>query len=96
MMGLYWSHDDIPLTSPHIPRSRRNNESLVAVAFPRSSLRQQSDVREEGEGVDVVVEIESRVLSWNEQNNWSCVDYDEDVGRIVLGSGFGKITVIDL
>ncbi|KAK0443445.1 uncharacterized protein EV420DRAFT_1025373 [Desarmillaria tabescens] len=32
----------------------------------------------------------------NPLNNWTALDYDEELGRIALGSGFGKITVVQL
>ncbi|PBK61091.1 hypothetical protein ARMSODRAFT_1065526 [Armillaria solidipes] len=29
-------------------------------------------------------------------NNWTALDYDEDLGMIALRSGFGKVTIIQL
>ncbi|SJL17337.1 uncharacterized protein ARMOST_20887 [Armillaria ostoyae] len=30
----------------------------------------------------------------NTLNNWTALDYDEDLGRIALGSAFGKVTIV--
>lgn len=41
-------------------------------------------------------EVQSIKLLDNEENNWTCFDYDEIGGRIVFGSSFGKIAVVYL
>ncbi|KAK0443438.1 uncharacterized protein EV420DRAFT_1724005 [Desarmillaria tabescens] len=37
-----------------------------------------------------------REVCSNPLNNWTALDYDEELGRIALGSGFGKITIVQL
>ncbi len=41
-------------------------------------------------------EVRVREVCMNTQNNWSAFDYDEDLGRIALGSSFGKVTIVQL
>ncbi|PBK61097.1 hypothetical protein ARMSODRAFT_897248 [Armillaria solidipes] len=41
-------------------------------------------------------EVRVRQVCMNPLNNWTAFDYDEDIGRIALGSGFGKITIVQL
>ncbi|KAK0445681.1 uncharacterized protein EV420DRAFT_1648396 [Desarmillaria tabescens] len=37
-----------------------------------------------------------REVCSNPLNNWTALDYDKELGRIALGSGFGKITIVQL
>ncbi len=41
-------------------------------------------------------EVRVREVCMNTLNNWTALDYDEDLGSIALGSGFGKITIVEL
>ncbi|KAF9447785.1 hypothetical protein P691DRAFT_801839 [Macrolepiota fuliginosa MF-IS2] len=91
--GLYWSNYEGPLGPQTFIRSEHMNESLVATAFPGSLSPEPGKTWGDE---DDVVETKREVVCWNEQNNWSSMDYDEDVGRIALGSSFGQITIIDL
>ncbi|KAF5347273.1 hypothetical protein D9756_009960 [Leucocoprinus leucothites] len=95
--GLYWTTDDAPLVGPQsVVRSDHKYESLVASVFPGSLFSDDDNEPDVGVDRDHPLEPESKVIYWNERHSWSCMDYDEDVGRIVLGSGFGSITVLDL
>ncbi|SJL10793.1 uncharacterized protein ARMOST_14187 [Armillaria ostoyae] len=57
-------------------------ETLIAAVFP-GPLNRTAQVR-------------VREVCMNSLNNWTAFDYDEDLGRIALGSGFGKITIVQL
>ncbi|PBK86055.1 hypothetical protein ARMGADRAFT_1086819 [Armillaria gallica] len=35
-------------------------------------------------------------ICMNSLNNWTVFDYEEDLGRIALGSVFGKVTIVQL
>ncbi|KAF9018603.1 hypothetical protein BDZ89DRAFT_1073719 [Hymenopellis radicata] len=59
-----------------------SKETLVAAAFPGP------------------LNVDSRVTAvkmyTNSLNNWTALDYDEEHGRVALGSSFGKVTVLQL
>ncbi|SJL10796.1 uncharacterized protein ARMOST_14190 [Armillaria ostoyae] len=57
-------------------------ETLIAAVFP-GPLNPTGEVR-------------VRQVCMNPLNNWTAFDYDEDIGRIALGSGFGKVTIVQL
>lgn len=96
-LGLYWPDDDTPLGPQAIVPPENKNESLVAAVFPGSlSGSPEASKDEVVDGDEGAGETKSGIVCWNERNNWSSVDYDEDVGRIVLGSSFGRITILDL
>ncbi len=57
-------------------------ETLIAAVFP-GPLNPTDQVR-------------VREVCMNNLNNWTAFDYDEDLGRIALGSGFGKVTIVQL
>ncbi|KAK0445680.1 uncharacterized protein EV420DRAFT_1276985 [Desarmillaria tabescens] len=59
-----------------------HHETLMAAVFP-GPLNPTAQPR--------VREVFSNPL-----NNWTTLDYDEELGRIALGSGLGKITVVQL
>jgi hypothetical protein len=59
------------------------SESLAAAAF--------FDSMSSNEG-----KANLKVLCTNPQNNWTSIDYDESVGRIVLGSSLGNVMILDL
>jgi hypothetical protein len=40
--------------------------------------------------------VEHQVLFSNPENDWSCMDYDEATGRVVLGSTRGTVTILQL
>jgi hypothetical protein len=42
------------------------------------------------------VKANLKTLCTNPQNNWTSIDYDESVGRIVLGSSLGNVMILDL
>ncbi|KXN86957.1 hypothetical protein AN958_09454 [Leucoagaricus sp. SymC.cos] len=78
--GLYWTTDDNPL--PVGPHT------IVRSDYKHESAGGKEDAEEP--------EPEGKIIRWNEQHNWSSIDYDEDVGRIVLGTSFGSITILDM
>ncbi|KAK0470226.1 uncharacterized protein EV420DRAFT_1258549 [Desarmillaria tabescens] len=57
-------------------------ETLMAAVFP-GPLNSSGQVR-------------VREVCSNPLNNWTALDYDEELGRIALGSGFGKIKIVQL
>ncbi|KAK0237325.1 hypothetical protein EDD85DRAFT_770504 [Armillaria nabsnona] len=57
-------------------------ETLIAAVFP-GPLNPTDQVR-------------VREVCMNNLNNWTALDYDENLGRIALGSGFGKVTIVQL
>ncbi len=40
--------------------------------------------------------VRVREVCMNGRNNWTVLDYNEDLGKIALGSGFGKVTIVQL
>jgi hypothetical protein len=98
--GLYWTTDDAPAGPQTYLLSKYRHESLVATVFPGSLFSERDKEKENDEVIAPIpeqgAESEGKVICWNEKNNWSSIDYDEDVGRIVLGTSFGVITVIDM
>jgi hypothetical protein len=58
------------------------SESLIAAAFPGPL--------NDGE------KVETKTLWMNPLNDWTSIDYDENMGRIALGSRHGKVTLLDL
>ncbi|KII84195.1 hypothetical protein PLICRDRAFT_118295 [Plicaturopsis crispa FD-325 SS-3] len=62
------------------------HECLVAAVFP-------GPLRSADASPDVHAQ---RVMPHDSSNNWSALDYDEDLGRIALGSGAGEVTVLEL
>lgn len=58
-----------------------STETLVAAAFP-GPLNAEADVK-------------TFKVHTNAMNNWTALDYDEEHGRIALGSSFGKVTVLE-
>jgi hypothetical protein len=59
------------------------SERLVAAVFP--GLLSQAGTGDE-----------AKTLWTNESNDWTCLDYDEEFGRIALGSRAGSVTVLEL
>jgi hypothetical protein len=59
------------------------SERLVAAVFPGSLSRT-------GTG------DETKTLWINESNDWTCLDYNEELGRIALGSRSGSVTLLEL
>jgi hypothetical protein len=94
--GLYWTTEDAPPVGPeNIISSEHKNESLVVTVFP-GSLFQGSGKEDDIQEGNAVSEMKGKVICWNDRHSWSSIDYDEEVGRIVLGTSFGEITILDL
>lgn len=92
-VGLAWAGDEgYPLQAIY-PIS--GNESLMVAAFLGPLARDGDGWKQDD--VDVgVVGMRSTAVFTNELNNWTALDYDEGVGRIVLCSSFGGIMVLEL
>lgn len=60
-----------------------DSERLVAAVFPGCLSRN-------GTG------DETKTLWINEFNDWTCLDYNEELGRIALGSRSGSVTILEL
>ncbi|KAG6847909.1 hypothetical protein H0H93_004998 [Arthromyces matolae] len=78
VVGLAWpGNEDHPLLAIH-PTS--GNESLMVAAFPGPLARDKDDdVEQDGD----VVGTRSTAVATNGLNNWTALDYDEEVGRII-------------
>jgi len=63
--------------------SHAAHESLVAAVFP-------------GPLNPIGSRVDARTLWTNSFNNWTSMDYDEQCGRIALGSSYGGITILEL
>ncbi len=57
-------------------------EALVATVFPGP--------------LNPTAKVRIREVSTNTINNWTSFDYDEVLGGIAVGSGFEKITIVQL
>jgi hypothetical protein len=66
-------------------------ESLVAAAFPGPLAASNTVYRDAAAAV-----TRSRTLYTNHSNNWTSLDYDEELGRIALGSSFGRVLILEL
>jgi len=65
------------------PQDNPASEKLVAAVFPgRLSRTGTGD--------------ETKTLWINEFNDWTCLDYNEELGRIALGSRSGSVTILEL
>jgi hypothetical protein len=71
---------EIHLQDSAIPET---HETLVAAVFP-GPLNQTGEI------------VETRTLWTNSFNNWTSIDYNEELGRIALGSSYGRVTILDL
>jgi len=74
---------DVHLQAVTVPDMSAANERLVAAVFP-------------GHLSPAEVNVEMKTLWTNKLNDWSCMDYDENLGRIVLGSISGLVTILEL
>jgi hypothetical protein len=74
----------------------RTQETLVVAVFPGSLnlgvSRSLSGVNENGG----MVMIGKKLIGNDSNNSWTSFDYDEVGGRVVLGSNFGRVTVLEL
>ena len=92
---------DIPA---HLVPSSNSQETLVVVAFPGSlnpglsgSLESEDDDKDDGEGDgENKVMVGKKLIGNDGMNSWTSFDYDEVGGRVVLGSNFGRVTVLEL
>jgi hypothetical protein len=72
------------LISPDVPLPiPETNETLVAAVFP-------------GPLNPIGHTVETRSVWMNSFNNWTSLDYDEELGRIALGSSYGRVTILYL
>jgi len=75
--------DDVHLQEVAIPNTPSTSERLVAAVFPGSLSRTGTTNG-------------AKTLWTNEFNDWTCLDYIEEFGRIALGSRSGSVTVLEL
>ncbi|KAF5376655.1 hypothetical protein D9615_007816 [Tricholomella constricta] len=87
VVGLAWAGgEEYPLQAIH-PVS--GHESLVIAAFPGPLVQA-------GQGDDGEAVTQSSAIFTNSLNNWTALDYDEEMGRIALCSSFGRVLVLEL
>lgn len=85
--GLVWTGDH---TLPaHVAASSNSHESVMAAVFPGPLAPDLG----EREGTFAV---NSMAVYSNPLDNWTSIDYDEELGRIALSSSFGRITILQL
>ncbi|KAG6918472.1 hypothetical protein DXG01_014099 [Tephrocybe rancida] len=75
-VGLLHGNEEYPLQAIH---RASGNETLMVAVFP-GPLRD----RDEGAQVDGVADTRGTAVHTNELNDWVALDYDEEIGRVVL------------
>lgn len=88
LLGLASCHRDHPQQAI---RSAREHESVVVAAFPGPLAPPDDDLDDRS-----IIRTRSRMLCSNSLNNWVSLDYNEEEGRIVLSSSFGRVMVVEL
>jgi hypothetical protein len=81
VVGLISTDEDYPV---QLIQTTSGHESVVAAVFP-GPLRS-----------DETIAPRSRTLFTNRLNNWTSLDYDEQLGKIALGSSFGRVMILEL
>ncbi|KAG6852862.1 hypothetical protein C0991_008497 [Blastosporella zonata] len=84
VVGLAWT--GIAEYPPQVIHPASGNESLMVAAFP-GPLAPDDDSDAGMRSIPVYT---------NELNNWTSLDYDEEIGRVVLCSSFGCVMVLQL
>lgn len=74
---------DVHLQQITVPEALASNERLLVAVFPGPLNRSQCS------------KVEAKTLSTNENNDWTCLDYNEE-GRIALGSSSGSVTILEM
>ncbi|KAF8637532.1 hypothetical protein AX17_002758 [Amanita inopinata Kibby_2008] len=109
--GLYWSDDESPLQIvPYVERSNERllaavfrgsmvhrmpdrdgegGENAVKSRVQRLRESRERELRERGE-------VDKWTICVNDRNNWTSLDYDEDTGRVALGTSSGDLTILVL
>lgn len=87
VVGLALANEDYPQQAI---QSASGHESIMVAAFPGPLAPQGSSE------YDGMTTIGSEKLCTNRLNDWTSLDYDEDMGRIVLSSSFGRFEVLEL
>ncbi|TBU24915.1 hypothetical protein BD311DRAFT_728696 [Dichomitus squalens] len=86
----YQHPEDVPLNpgDPHRPTGRaRIAESLCAAVFAGPLQRRHPEMQ---------TQARTLWVQGKEGCNWTAVDYDEEAGRVALGSSDGSVTVLGL
>jgi len=84
---------DIPA---YLVPSSNSQETLVVVVFPGSlNPGASGSLENEGDGESKVI-VGKKLIGNDGMNSWTSFDYDEVGGRVVLGSNFGRVTVLEL
>lgn len=81
---------DIPA---NLVPSSNAHESLVITAFPGSL---NTGAGADGELMTTSIVVGKKIYQNQSNTSWTSFDYDEIGGRIVLGSSFGRVTVLYL
>jgi hypothetical protein len=84
IVGLL-SNEELPAQAIH---TASGHESLVADVFP--GPLSASNI------ADAALVTRSKTLYTNHLNNWTSLDYDEELGRIALGSSYGRVLILEL
>ncbi len=66
----------------HAGGEHDGSETLIAAVFPGP--------------LNPIAEVHVCEVCMNNLNNWTALDDVEDLGRIALGSAFGKVTIVQL
>lgn len=74
---------DVHLQQIPVPDLPASSERLLAAVFPGALNRSGSSI------------VEAKTLSTNANNDWTCLDYNEE-GRIALGSSSGSVTILEI
>jgi glucose dehydrogenase len=69
-------------------------ESLVATVFP--GPLKFKDGEDSNSDLTSANTMEGTKLHTNDCNNWTSLDYDEELGQIALGSSFGRVLILQL
>ena len=87
VVGLV-SNEELPAQAIY---TSSGHESLVAAAFP-GPLAASNTIEDD----TTPTVTRSKILYTNHLNNWTSLDYDEEVGRIALSSSFGRVLILEL
>ncbi|KAI0758764.1 hypothetical protein C8Q74DRAFT_1299863 [Fomes fomentarius] len=103
---LHYAHPSFSTELAESPADqRRTAECLCAAVFAGPLQRRRhhdaggSREAEEGDGVHGGTRAQAARTLWMQRKegcNWAALDYEEEVGRVALGSSDGSVTVLDL
>ncbi|KAF8064444.1 hypothetical protein FPV67DRAFT_1782692 [Lyophyllum atratum] len=91
VVGLAWAPSEFEQYPLPAIQAAGGHESLVVAAFPGPLAERDVVGRGAEEGT-----TGSRVIWKNSLNNWMAMDYDEEMGRVVVCSSFGRVLMLEL